>query len=250
VADGVVYAGSLDTAGHMYALNATTGQILWSFASGGSILGAPAIVNGTLYWGSGYSRSATGNNKLYAFTTSSNPVVNVSSPYQNMASNSPVRFTASMSTTCSTGVQYMRIYTSNSSSPFLTHSSSFSTTVSLSPGIYDTVVQSKDNCGRVAKTYVKLNVVSCAPPSGATAVHFCAPTSGATVNGAFQVTGSSNISGSTTTRLYVDGKSYASVSGNVFSQLVKLGSGSHRLTLQAVGSSGTLYTSTRYVTVQ
>jgi polyvinyl alcohol dehydrogenase (cytochrome) len=250
IANGVLYAGSLDTAGHMYALNASTGQILWSFASGGSILGAPAIVDGTLYWGSGYSRSATGNNKLYAFGTSSNPVVNVSTPYQNMASNSPVRFTASMSTTCSTGVQYMRIYTSNSDSPFLTHTSSFNTTVSLSPGIYNTVVQSKDNCGRVAKTYVTINVVNCPPPSGASAVHFCAPGSGASVSSAFQVTGSSNLSGSTTTRLYVDGKSFASVKGNVFSQLIQLPTGSHRLTLQAVDSAGALYSSTRNITVQ
>ena len=250
VANGVLYAGSLDTAGHMYSLNTTTGQILWTFASGGSILGAPAVVNGTLYWGSGYRRSATGNNKLYAFTTSSAPVVNVSTPYQNMASNSPVRFTASASTTCSTGIQYMRIYTSNTNSPYLVNAGSFSTTVSLAPGVYNTVVQTKDNCGRVGKTYVTVNVVSCAAPSGATAIHFCAPGSGATVTSPFQITGSSNVTGSTTTKLYIDGKTYASVKSAVFSQLVQLPSGSHRLTLQATDTAGHVYSSTRYVTVQ
>ena len=67
-ANGIVYVGSLDAAGHMYALNAATGQVLWSFASGGSVLDAPSIVDGTLYWGSGYKRfGGTGNNKLYAF---------------------------------------------------------------------------------------------------------------------------------------------------------------------------------------
>ena len=251
VADGVLYAGSLDSAGSMHALNASTGQVLWSFPSGGSVLAAPAIVDGTLYWGSGYSRGGgTGNNKLYAFTASSNPAVNVSTPYQNIASNSPVRFTASASTTCPTGIQYMRIYTSNSNSPFLTHTASFSTTVALSPGIYNTTVQTKDNCGRVGKTYITINVVNCAPPSGATAVHFCAPGSGATLSSPFQVTGSSNVSGSTTTRLYIDGKQYTSVKGNVFSQLIPLGAGTHRLTLQAVDSAGKLYASTRKVTVQ
>ena len=56
-------------AGHMYALDGATGEILWSFASGGSCLSGAAISNGTLFWGSGYSNFGFGtpNNKLYAF---------------------------------------------------------------------------------------------------------------------------------------------------------------------------------------
>ncbi|MFP5207872.1 MAG: PQQ-binding-like beta-propeller repeat protein [Acidobacteriota bacterium] len=70
VANGVVFAGSLS--GHMYALEAATGKILWSFASGGSVIDGPSIVDGVLYWGSGYARlSGTGNNKVYAFTVPS-----------------------------------------------------------------------------------------------------------------------------------------------------------------------------------
>jgi polyvinyl alcohol dehydrogenase (cytochrome) len=70
-ANGVVYAGS--TAGDMVALDAGTGQTLWKFASGGTVICGPAIVNGTIYWGSGYSRLGVGttNNKLYAFTVNS-----------------------------------------------------------------------------------------------------------------------------------------------------------------------------------
>lgn len=70
VANGVLYVGSLDSAGHMYAINAATGAVLWSYASGGSVLDAPSIVNGVLYWGSGYRRysgGTTGNNMVYAF---------------------------------------------------------------------------------------------------------------------------------------------------------------------------------------
>jgi polyvinyl alcohol dehydrogenase (cytochrome) len=65
----VVYACSLDAAGHMYAMNAATGAILWSFPSGGSCLSGAAIADGTLYWGSGYSNFGfgTANNKLYSF---------------------------------------------------------------------------------------------------------------------------------------------------------------------------------------
>jgi polyvinyl alcohol dehydrogenase (cytochrome) len=66
VANGVMYAGALD--GHMYAFDAATGKILWSYPAGGSILGGPAIVDGVVYWGSGYARSGgTGNNQFYAF---------------------------------------------------------------------------------------------------------------------------------------------------------------------------------------
>ena len=67
VANGVVYAGSYS--GSMYALDAHTGNILWSFSSGGSVIDGPSIVDGTVYWGSGYSRipPGIGNNKLYAF---------------------------------------------------------------------------------------------------------------------------------------------------------------------------------------
>ena len=71
VANGVVYGASSDPAGHMYALDAATGKILWSFASGGSVAAGATVVDGTVYWGSGYDRwpnyGMTGNNKFYAF---------------------------------------------------------------------------------------------------------------------------------------------------------------------------------------
>ena len=67
LANGVVYAGSMDPDGHMYAMNSDTGEILWSFASGGSVNTAPTIINGVLYWGSGY-RNGINNNKFFAFS--------------------------------------------------------------------------------------------------------------------------------------------------------------------------------------
>ena len=71
-ANGVVYAGSSDPDGHVYGLDARTGQIKWQFATGGSIASGAAIANGTVFWGSGYSQFATsgttGNNKLFAFS--------------------------------------------------------------------------------------------------------------------------------------------------------------------------------------
>lgn len=67
VANGVVYAPSDAGSGqNMYALNAATGAIDWSYASGGSVIAGAAIVGDTVYWGSGYYIGAE-NNKLYAF---------------------------------------------------------------------------------------------------------------------------------------------------------------------------------------
>jgi polyvinyl alcohol dehydrogenase (cytochrome) len=64
VANGVIYAGS--SSGQMYALDTMTGRIIWNFASGGTVIDGPSIVDGVVYWGSGY-RIGIGNNKVYAF---------------------------------------------------------------------------------------------------------------------------------------------------------------------------------------
>jgi polyvinyl alcohol dehydrogenase (cytochrome) len=62
-----MYAGSFS--GQMYALDTRTGNILWNFASGGSVIDGPSIVDGVVYWGSGYRNipPGIGNNKVYAF---------------------------------------------------------------------------------------------------------------------------------------------------------------------------------------
>ena len=73
VANGVLYAGSMAHNGdQMYALDAATGKILWRFHAGRRrswSLAGPAVVDGTVYWGSGYARTGgVGNNKFYAFS--------------------------------------------------------------------------------------------------------------------------------------------------------------------------------------
>ncbi len=69
VANGVVYAPSdgAATADTMFALDAKTGKVLWSYPSGGSVAAGAVVVDGTVYWGSGYHIGA-GNNKFYAFS--------------------------------------------------------------------------------------------------------------------------------------------------------------------------------------
>jgi polyvinyl alcohol dehydrogenase (cytochrome) len=71
-ANGVVYGCSLDPTGTMAAMNAARGNILWSYESGSSCLGGAAIVDGTVYWGTGYrtfgAPFTTPGNKLSAFS--------------------------------------------------------------------------------------------------------------------------------------------------------------------------------------
>jgi polyvinyl alcohol dehydrogenase (cytochrome) len=66
-ANGVVYAASF--AGDMVAIEGTTGKILWKFSSGVSVICGPSVVNGTVYWGAGYTRGGgIGGNTIYAFS--------------------------------------------------------------------------------------------------------------------------------------------------------------------------------------
>jgi outer membrane protein assembly factor BamB len=39
----------------MFALDAATGKILWSSNAGSSVISGPSMVDGTIYWGAGYT---------------------------------------------------------------------------------------------------------------------------------------------------------------------------------------------------
>ena len=53
----------------MFALDANTGAVKWTHVAGGSVLGGAAVVDGVVYWGSGYANFGVGvdNKKLFAF---------------------------------------------------------------------------------------------------------------------------------------------------------------------------------------
>jgi len=81
VANGVVYAASMAASTgplikQMFALNAATGAPLWSFDAGSSVNAGATVVNGTVYWGSGYAHLGipgyTPGNKFYAFSLNGN----------------------------------------------------------------------------------------------------------------------------------------------------------------------------------
>lgn len=77
VANGVVYAPSTAAAKtgapsmpNMFALDAKTGEVLWSYDTGQSVNAGAVVVGGVVYWGSGYGRLGFrgGLNKFYAFS--------------------------------------------------------------------------------------------------------------------------------------------------------------------------------------
>jgi len=71
VVNGVVYIGSTDD--NLYALNASTGAKLWSYATGSPVLSSPAVANGVVYFGSVddnvYALNASTGTKLWSFAT-------------------------------------------------------------------------------------------------------------------------------------------------------------------------------------
>jgi polyvinyl alcohol dehydrogenase (cytochrome) len=72
-ANGVIFVPSMSANSAadptMMALDASTGQGLWSFAAGASVVAGATVVDGAVYWGSGYGRlwGFTGSNRFYAF---------------------------------------------------------------------------------------------------------------------------------------------------------------------------------------
>ena len=69
--NGVVYIGSDDS--NLYALNASTGAKLWSYATGAAVQSSPAVANGVVYFGSDdgnvYALNASTGAKLWSYFT-------------------------------------------------------------------------------------------------------------------------------------------------------------------------------------
>ena len=151
--------GAPHNGANVIAVNHSTGKILWSYATGGSVIDGPSIVSSNLFWGSGYHKipPGTANNKVYDFTPA--PAVTVTVPVNGSQIPSPVQFKASAaSPNCAKGVASMRIYTAPGVDAYTVDSPSLITSINLSAGAYNTVVQSWDNCGNVGKTFVTITV--------------------------------------------------------------------------------------------
>ena len=81
MANGVVYVGSYDD--NVYALNASTGALLWKYTTGYDVESSPAVANGVVYVGSVdhkvYALDASTGTKLGSYragdSVDSSPVV-------------------------------------------------------------------------------------------------------------------------------------------------------------------------------
>lgn len=92
-------------------------------------------------------------------TVSNQSGVTVTAPANGGSSGSPVNYAASATTTCGKGVASMGIYVNNKLT-YVGQGSKLNTSVSLSPGTYNTVVEEWDYCGGAAYTPVQITVTS------------------------------------------------------------------------------------------
>lgn len=70
IANGVLFAGSTHKQGPIYAINAKTGRILWSYDTGATVYGGMSVSNGCVYIGNGYKVSSGFFNPLFTSGTS------------------------------------------------------------------------------------------------------------------------------------------------------------------------------------
>ncbi|GAU25988.1 hypothetical protein TSUD_166700 [Trifolium subterraneum] len=74
VANGIVFVGSANVNGTVYAINGKNGEILWSHETGSTVYGGISISNGCIYFGNGYTLGLatvigglTGGTSLFSF---------------------------------------------------------------------------------------------------------------------------------------------------------------------------------------
>jgi hypothetical protein len=84
--------------------------------------------------------------------------VKVTAPATNGNMGSPVHFTATATTSCSKGVSAMGIYTAPYQLAYVVNGAKLDTSLTLSPGKYNAVVEEWDNCGGASTSTVPITV--------------------------------------------------------------------------------------------
>jgi hypothetical protein len=84
--------------------------------------------------------------------------VQVTTPANNSVVGTSVQFAATATTTCPKGVATIGVYTAPNALAFTANGSTLNTSVNLSPGTYNTVVQAWDNCGGASTAPVAITV--------------------------------------------------------------------------------------------
>jgi hypothetical protein len=102
--------------------------------------------------------------------------ITVTSPSNGAVMQGPVPFVASANTSCSKGVASMGVYTAPGVLAYVSNGASLNTTLNLSPGTHNTVIESWDYCGNAATV---ARTVTISAESG---VHISSPENNATVS--------------------------------------------------------------------
>jgi len=99
-----------------------------------------------------------GSQTVITVTVKSGTGVFVTSPANNSTVGSPANYVATATTSCSKGVASMGIYTAPYQLAYVVNGASLNTSLSLSPGTYNTTVEEWDNCGGAATTPITITV--------------------------------------------------------------------------------------------
>lgn len=164
------------------------------------------------------------------FAMSAFASVSVSSPSNGATVGSPVSYVASASTsTCSKGVASMGIYVDNQLLKVV-DATSLNTSLSVSAGKHNTVVEEWDYCGGATYTSMSITV-------GATSgVRVSSPTSGSQVGSPVSYVASATTSscskGVASMGVYVDNQLTKVVNGASMNTTVPMGSGTHNTVVE------------------
>jgi hypothetical protein len=104
--------------------------------------------------------------------------VTVNTPANGATVSGSVQYVASATTSCSQGVASMGIYTAPGVLVYTVNGASLNTTLSLTPGTYNTVVQEWDHCGGASTTPIKITVNG----GGSSGVSVSSPANNSTVS--------------------------------------------------------------------
>jgi hypothetical protein len=95
-----------------------------------------------------------------AITVKNGTGVFVTTPANNTTVGSPTNFVATSTTSCSSGVASMGIYTAPNQLVYVGNGASLNTSLTLSPGTYHATVEEWDRCGGAATTPITITVAS------------------------------------------------------------------------------------------
>jgi major membrane immunogen (membrane-anchored lipoprotein) len=119
--------------------------------------------------------------------------VSVSSPTNGSTVSTTVQYVASASSSCSKGVSAMGIYTAPGLLAYSTAGAALNTSLTLNPGVYNTVVEEWDNCGGASTTPITITVGS-GGSGGSGQVTVTSPKTNSTVTSTVQYVASASSS--------------------------------------------------------